>query len=66
MSSDNKIMSQLSQVTIKLLAAKIIIKSLFSPVTPVTAPRKRKYGRQKAKPFLVGDQPSLGSWAFFI
>ena len=37
MSSDNKILSQVSQVIIKLLVAKIIIKVLFLPVTPVTA-----------------------------
>ena len=37
MSSDNKILSQVSQVIIKLLVAKIIIKVLFFPVTPVTA-----------------------------
>ena len=37
MSSDNKILSQVSQVIIKLLVVKIIIKVLFLPVTPVTA-----------------------------
>jgi hypothetical protein len=37
MSSDNKILSQVSQVIIKLLGVKIIIKVLFLPVTPVTA-----------------------------
>ncbi len=42
MSSDNKILSQVSQVIIKLLVAKIIIKVLFLPVTPVTAPTQMK------------------------
>ena len=34
--------SQLSQVIIKLLVAKIIIKVLFLPVTPVTPPAQTK------------------------
>jgi hypothetical protein len=34
--------SQVSQVIIKLLVAKIIIKVLFLPVTPVTAPAQMK------------------------
>ena len=65
MSSDNKILSQVSQVIIKLLVAKIIIKVLFLPVTPVTAPTQMKYSGLKSNPFLVREpwSPVLGPFS---